>query len=147
MAVREVLLDTNALLLPFRERFPLEAELGRAAAGVPGSCPTPPSESSSTWRNGGRRAPRRRSAGRAGSPSVESPGSGDASILALAVRRGAVVVTADRGFSVRLRAAGVGVLSPRGRSTLVLLRAEPADERATVKNRSRLQRRQRPVGR
>jgi rRNA-processing protein FCF1 len=46
-------------------------------------------------------------------PVARSPGRGDASILALARRRGAWVLTADRDLRRRLLGAGVTVLVPR----------------------------------
>lgn len=142
----EVLLDTNALLLPFREHFPLESELRRVAAGATLRVPE-------TALAELRRLAEANRAGAAAAltwarqfPVVASPGAGDDSIVAVAVRRGSVVATADRRLSERLQAAGVRVLRPRSRSTLVLWPAGPprGDERpATVKNRPRLRRSER----
>ncbi len=50
---------------------------------------------------------------------VDHPGSGDDSILALALACDAVVVTADRDLSERLLDSGRDVLTPRDRDRLV----------------------------
>lgn len=114
-----VLLDTNALLLPFRERFPLLPEVERLAGdrvvGVPESVLR------ELERLGGSAAfavPALELAQRF--PSVPTEGSGDDAIFDCARRCGAWVVTADRALAERLLAAGVTVLSPRGKQRLAL---------------------------
>jgi rRNA-processing protein FCF1 len=114
-----VLLDTNALFLPFRERFPLEAELARVVPGSEVRVPAPVR----------REVARLVVAGHPGAPlaaefagrfpSVPGAGEGDVAILGIARRLRAAVVTADAGFRDRLLAAGIPVLSPRGLHRLV----------------------------
>lgn len=123
-ALAPVLLDTNAVLLPFREAFPLERELARVAPGrallVPDSVRTelerlvdraaPGSSAALAWALRHRR--------------VAAPGIGDAAVERVARRLGAWVVTGDRALVRRLRAGGVTVLRPSGHGRL---RMEPGD--------------------
>jgi rRNA-processing protein FCF1 len=137
---RVVLLDTNALLLPFRSRFPLLEEIARLTA--PARVAVPGSVLAELDRLVERRipgaAPARTFARRF--PIVASSGRGDLGLLTLAVRRGAVVVTGDRELRRRLLAAGISVLSPKG--SVRLARWDPTGasvpsekrRRATVKN-------------
>ncbi|MCI4323841.1 MAG: hypothetical protein L3K03_07495 [Thermoplasmata archaeon] len=114
-----VLLDTNALFLPFRERFPLEAELTRVVPGSEVRVPAPVRREIARLVAAGRpgAAVAAEFAGRF--PSVPGPGEGDVAILGIARRLRAAVVTADAGFRDRLLAAGIPVLSPRGLHRLV----------------------------
>jgi rRNA-processing protein FCF1 len=117
-----VLLDTNALLLPFRTGFPLEAEVGRACPGAPIVVP------SSVLDELGRLAARGILEARGASalaerfPVLSVEGRGDAAVLDAAVRYHAWVVTADRMLAQRLRRRGVTVLVPRDRHRLETLR-------------------------
>lgn len=117
-----VLLDANALFLPFRGSLDLAAEVGRWAG------PAPLRVAAGTLAELDRLVARGVSESR---PARElarrfavaaSSGRGDAGLLALAVARGWWVVTGDRAFQRRLRAAGVTVLAPRGRQGLHVLR-------------------------
>lgn len=144
--VRLVLLDTNAVLLPFRERFPLERELGALAPGAEVAVPVavlaelhhlsergePSAIPALEW------ARRHRS--------IESPARGDAALEELGLRLRTAVVTSDRGLIARLRRAGVPVLRPRGARRLVWVApAGSSGERpsATVKKRPPVERRPR----
>ncbi len=124
----QLLLDVNALLLPFRERFPLEAALQEWAPRVRWAVP------SSAWAELERLveagAPEARTAHRwAGTlPRAEAPGRGDAAIVRLARGSGAWVVTADRALLRRRRTAGVTTLSPRGRARLARTDPVPSTE-------------------
>jgi rRNA-processing protein FCF1 len=122
----DVLLDTNALFLPFRERIPLEPELERLAPGRRAVVPRTVLEElvrlARERRPGAALA--RRMAERF--PTVAAPGRGDAAVLALARRTGAWVVTSDRQLAARLILAGVTVLRPRGRARLSVDRGRPA---------------------
>jgi rRNA-processing protein FCF1 len=51
---------------------------------------------------------------------LSGSGHGDDAVVAAAVRRRAVVVTADRALQARLRARGIAVLAPRDRHRLEL---------------------------
>ncbi len=68
-------------------------------------------------------------------PTLTGPGRGDAAVQALAVRRHAWVVTADRALRERLRSEGVTVLSPRDRARLE--RFAPERPAPTPKERRR----------
>jgi uncharacterized protein len=138
-----VLLDTNALLLPFTRRFPLEKEIerlvgpaqiqvptfalaeleGLAERGVPGARPA------LDW---SAKFPRRTTRGR-----------GDAALLRAARPYRDWVVTSDRELQSRLRLRGVSTLIPRDRHRLEPVRGRiPSSpsrptrrSAATVKNR------------
>ncbi len=119
-AAPPVLLDTNALLLPFREGFPLERELARVAPGR--AVRVPDSARIELERLVARGVP--------GSPAalawalrcgrIAAPGRGDRAVEAAARRLGAWVVTADRALARRLRARGLTVLRPSGHGRLRL---------------------------
>jgi rRNA-processing protein FCF1 len=123
-----VLLDTNALFLPIRTGFPLDAEIGRL---VPGARVLVAS-------SGIRELDRlveRATPGAAGARALAEKfartavaSDGDDSVVEVAVRERAIVVTADRGLQERLRAAGLSVLAPRDRHRLELRppRSEPS---------------------
>ncbi len=122
-----VLLDTNALFLPFRTHLDLEQEIrrlvGRTRIGIPqlvlgevDRLIDRRAEAAISARILARRF-----------TLVPSVGHGDAGILAVARRFRATVVTADRGLRDRLRASGLPVLFPRRGHQLELLppRASP----------------------
>jgi uncharacterized protein len=123
-----VLLDTNALFLPIRVGFPLEAEVHRlvpgarlvvAASGVrelDGLV-----EGAAPGASGAR-------ALAAKFDRVPSTGAGDDAVLEVAVREHAVVVTADRALQERLRQRQITVLAPRDRHRLEVRPAHPANE-------------------
>jgi rRNA-processing protein FCF1 len=139
-----VILDTNALLLPFRNRLDLAAEVERccpgAELGVPQSVL---GELDRLIERGVRPATPARALARTfrAYPTQER---GDAAILSVALAEDARVVTADRELARRLVARGVAVLVPRDRSRLELRVGRPAVRRpaATVKKRARLEREQ-----
>jgi rRNA-processing protein FCF1 len=118
-----VLLDTNALFLPFRDRFPLLDELERltapAVVAVPGSVIAELDRLVARTTPGAALA--REFARRF--PIAPSSGRGDLGLLQLASRRGAAVVTSDAALRRRLLAEGIVVLYPRGSRRLA--RAEP----------------------
>jgi rRNA-processing protein FCF1 len=114
-----VLLDTNALLMPFQLGMDLEGEiervLGRCRIAVPEavmaelrSMPPTLREARAALQLAGR------------FETLPSRGMGDDAVLELASREGAVVVTGDRGLIDRLREAGLRVLRPRQRTLLEL---------------------------
>ena len=116
---RTVLLDANALLMPFQFRVNLEAELRRLLGEVDIAVPTPVLEELrllATHDRDARAAARLAARYRA----VEGVGSADDAILDLASALRAVVVTNDRPLLDRLKAAGVPRISLRSRSHLVL---------------------------
>ena len=133
-------MDTNALLLPFRSRFPLIAEIERLTA------PAQIAVSTGVLAELDRLAARRVAfavAARAWAdrfPTMRTARRGDFGLLELAVRRRASVVTSDRVLRRRLLLAGVPVLSPRGEGRLVetppgrTVSTEGRPRRATVKN-------------
>jgi rRNA-processing protein FCF1 len=130
-----VLLDTNALFLPVRTGFPLEAEIDRL---VPGARVL---VASSTLRELDRLVTRatpdagaaRTLADRFGStPAVRE---GDAAVLEVARRESALVVTADRELQTRLRAGGITVLAPRDRHRLEMRLGRPRSTRRRARPR------------
>ena len=119
------MLDTNALLLPVRARFPLESEVDRLRPGAKLSVPSSALEELERLAaRGVRGAPTALLLARR-YPVVPAEGRGDAAVLAAAVRSRAWVVTADRALAARLRQAGLTVLVPRDRSRLELWPARP----------------------
>jgi uncharacterized protein len=133
-----VILDTNALFLPVRRGFPLEAEIDRQ---LPGARPAVPSSAleeldrlAATLTADARTA--RQLADRF--PVVRTEHAGDDGILDVAVRLQAVVVTADRALQRRLRDKGVSVLIPRDRHRLELRPgAAPSVAKRANRGRSR----------
>jgi rRNA-processing protein FCF1 len=117
-----VLLDTNALFLPFRSKLPLPQEVERWRPGA--SIRVPSSVLGELDRLAARGVPRS-SLARALAATfrpIEAPGRGDAAVVRVAVRTRAWVVTADRTLARRLVDAGVSVLVPRDRDRLELRR-------------------------
>jgi rRNA-processing protein FCF1 len=128
-----VLLDANALFLPFTEGVDLVAEVRRWDDGARLAVPT--SVRREVDRLHAQGVPLAGLAARlaADLPPVVAPGRGDDALFAVAVRGRAAVLTADRALRDRLVAAGVVVLVPRDRG-----RIEPFRRRsraATVKSR------------
>ncbi|MGI0053487.1 MAG: hypothetical protein ACRECR_04410, partial [Thermoplasmata archaeon] len=124
-----LLLDTNALLLPFREAFPLERELARVA---PGRSPRVPDSARAELERLARRGVLGGSAALAWALTLArcpAPGRGDRAIEAAARRMGAWVVTGDRALAERLRAVGITVLRPSGHGRLLLIRGARAPPR------------------
>jgi uncharacterized protein len=117
-----VLLDANALFLPVRVGFPLEAEVARWRPGAKLAVPTSVLHELDRLSERGTPEASAARALAARYPSLRSPGTGDDAIVRVAVRAGAWVVTADRDLRGRLRERGVTVLSPRDRHRLELHR-------------------------
>ncbi len=145
---RLVLLDTNALFLPFTAGIDLDAEIRRWDPSATIAVPT--GARGELDRLAARGVPfagaARALAG--GFPEFPTERRGDTGLLELARGRAAAVVTADRALAERLRTAGVTVLAPRDRARLSALSPRPSRERpgrraarATVKKRPRLARR------
>ncbi len=115
-----MLLDTNALFLPVRVGFPLEAEVDRHLPGARMTVAT------STIRELDRLIARRTAGAVAARalaerfPRAETASVGDRAIVELASRRAWAVVTADRALAAELSAVGVAVLVPRDRHRLEL---------------------------
>jgi uncharacterized protein len=120
-----VLLDTNALFLPIRTGFPLEAEVARL---LPGARLVVASSGIRELD----RLTERRTPGASGARAfaekfsqTPSRAEGDDAVLEVALRENAAVVTADRQLQQRLRRRGVRVLAPRDRHRLELRPAFP----------------------
>lgn len=115
---RLVLLDTNALLMPFQFRLNLEAELGRLLGQVEIAVPAPVLAELEALSDADRHA---RSAARLALRyrTIEAHGSADDALLELGGNLEAVVVTNDAVLRERLRAARVPVVYLRSRSHLV----------------------------
>ncbi len=113
-----MLLDANALLLPFRERFPLRAEIEHLRPGAELVVPVSVLRELDTLvERGVREAGPARELART-FRALPSSGRGDAGILRAAVETGGWVATADRALARRLAARGVTVLAPRDRARL-----------------------------
>lgn len=116
---RTVLLDANALLMPFQFRLNLEAELRRLLGDVDIAVPTPVLEELrllATHDRDARAAERLAGKYRA----IEGHGSADDALLELAPSLHAVVVTNDQPLLDRLKEEGVPRAFLRSRSHLVL---------------------------
>jgi rRNA-processing protein FCF1 len=115
-----VVLDTNILFLPVRNRFPLEAEIERL---LPGAEPVvPASVVAELDRHITEEVPGAKAARALADrfPRLPSPGRGDDAIVRLATGRDLAVVTADRALRDRLVGLGIPVLVPRDRHHLEL---------------------------
>lgn len=133
-----MILDTNALLLPFRTGLDVVAEVERLAGPVELVVPRPVlAELDRLAARGVAHA----AAARALADrfrTVSGTGRGDSAVVAAAVAHDAPVVTADRGLARRLGLAGRVVYVPRDRARLH--RVDPVAPRAgrraaTVKKR------------
>ena len=134
-----VLLDTNALFLPFSASIDVVDEVRRWDPAARLAVPSAVLDEVDRLRRRGVRHAALAAALASSLPSRPSPGSGDDAVAALALRLRAAVVTADRGLRDRLAAVGLTVLVPRQKSRL-----EPFHRRARaamVKNRPPLARR------
>ncbi|MCI4345518.1 MAG: hypothetical protein L3K07_02005 [Thermoplasmata archaeon] len=120
-----VLLDTNLLLLPFQQGFPLLEALGRWSP--PSALRVPTAVKGELERLERRGVP---GAGGALELStrlkpIASRAGGDGGLLELARRERAVVATADQRLRRRLTDAGVPVLFPRGGNRVELEPGRP----------------------
>ncbi len=114
-----VVLDANALMLPFQFRLNLDAELRRVLGACDVYVPA------SVVRELERVAPRDRAARSALALAAKYrvaavDGKGDLAVIAAAKALGAHVVTNDRALLAALRAEGVPRISLRSRNHLVL---------------------------
>lgn len=114
-----VLLDTNALLMPFQMSLDVESEIerlmGRCRIAVPQVSIAELRAMGSSVRDG--------SAALKFAERFEvmpTVGLGDDAIVDLAIRTDGIVVTGDRGLIKRLHKAGLRVLRPRQRKRLEL---------------------------
>ncbi len=114
-----VLLDTNALLMPFQMGLDVEGEvlrvMGRCRMVVPRVVVAELRTMGSSLRDG---AAALKFAERF--EVMETVGLGDDAVVDLAIRTGGTVVTGDRGLIKRLHAAGLRVLRPRQKKQLEL---------------------------
>jgi rRNA-processing protein FCF1 len=110
---RGVLLDTNALLLAIRRRFPLDTEIDRLSEG--GEPRVPRSVLGELDRLADRGSGDARAARFLAEryPVVETEARGDDALVDLATRTGAWVVTADQELVRRLHRMGITALVPR----------------------------------
>lgn len=114
-----VLLDTNALLMPFQMGLDVEGEvlrvMGRCRMVVPRVVVAELRTMGSSLRDG---AAALTFAERF--EVMETVGLGDDAVVDLAIRTGGTVVTGDRGLIKRLHNAGLRVLRPRQKKQLEL---------------------------
>ena len=136
-----VLLDTNALLLPFTRGLDLAGEVRRWAGAASIAIPSTVRAELETLVARGVRFARAAREWAGSLPTAAAEGRGDTALLRLARRTGDWVVTGDRELRDRLLAADVPVLEPRSGAKLALRlprpRSRPSD-RATVMKRPKL---------
>ncbi|TLZ78127.1 MAG: twitching motility protein PilT [Methanobacteriota archaeon] len=115
---RLVLLDANALLMPFQFQVHLEAELHRVLGDVEIAVPSPVLSELTRMADDNRDA---RAAARLAKKyrAIEGHGSADDALLELAVAHRAVVVTNDQPLLDRLKSAGIPRVFLRSRNHLV----------------------------
>jgi rRNA-processing protein FCF1 len=132
---RLVLLDTNALLLPVRSHFPLEAEIQRLRPGA--VIEVPSSVLGELDRLALRGVPGARAAVALARRFrvFDVAGRGDLAIVEAAEGSRAAVVTADRALANRLRSQGVEVLAPRDRHRLERMPGRPLTARPAPRTR------------
>lgn len=116
---RLVLLDANALMMPFEFNVHLDAELRRVLGDVDIAVPTPVLMELSLLAERHRAA---RAAERLAKNyrAIEGHGSADDALLDLATTHRAVVVTNDQPLLDRLEAAGIPRVFLRSRNHLVI---------------------------
>lgn len=119
MTPREVLLDTNSLLLPHQSKIDIFAELERLGFGKP-LVPKPVLRELEVI--AARGEPRDRTAARIGMELATTrceilPGEGEVDdlLVKMAVERGLAVATNDKELKKRLKKAGVPLVYPRKR--------------------------------
>jgi len=115
---RLVLLDANALLMPFQFQVHLDAELRRVLGDVEIAVPTPVLAELALLADHDRDA---RAAARLAKNyrTIEGRGSADDALLDLATEQRAIVVTNDQALLDRLEAAGIPRVFLRSRNHLV----------------------------
>jgi len=115
---RLVLLDANALLMPFQFQVHLDAELRRVVGDVEIAVPTPVVAELDLLADHDRNA---RAAQRLAKNYriIQGHGSADDALLDLATEQRAVVVTNDQPLLDRLKAAGIPRVFLRSRNHLV----------------------------
>ncbi|MGA8302308.1 MAG: hypothetical protein WA691_07690 [Thermoplasmata archaeon] len=114
------MLDTNALFLPIRSGFPLEAEVARFVPGA--RILIAESGIRELDRLVDRATPAAAGARALADRFARTPtrAEGDEAVVEVALRERAIVVTSDRGLQERLRRCGISILVPRDRHRLEL---------------------------
>lgn len=113
-----VLLDTNALLLPFTRHFPLVEEVFRLIEGADIRVPDSVLRELGKLRSSNLMEARAALQFAKRFTIIPTDLDGDAAMETLAKEMGAWVVTADRELRERLESQGLGVLFPRGQRKL-----------------------------
>lgn len=123
-----VVLDTNALILPFERRIRVEKELERLLGPFRGIVPSPclaELERIAAQESGARRDRAKMALQFAARfERVEAEGRADAAALEVALKRGAHLFTNDKELIRKARAAGVPVIRLKGLSHLMLGHSE-----------------------
>ena len=119
-----ILLDANALMMPFQFALDLEQELVRLLGAYRAAVPSSVIRELEDLSSGN---PKARAALRfaARFPAIKAEGVGDDALFALALAEGAAVLTNDRDLRRRLRAAKLPVIYLRERSRLEALGLPP----------------------
>lgn len=115
---RFIILDANALMAPFQQNFNLDIELDNASPGINPIVPTSViRELESLMRKGDWRV--KAALDLAGKyPTIDIRGKGDAPIFNLAVNKGWMVMTQDKGLRMKLLKRGIPVMVLRGKGHL-----------------------------
>ncbi len=125
-----VLLDTNALFLPFTRHFPLEREVTRLVEGAVIEVPQSVRGELDRLVLRGRGYARAARSYAERFPVTPTDLRGDAALETLARDLGAIILTADRELRRRLHAKGMKILFPRGEKHLAFAQGpHPRKER------------------
>ncbi|MEM2869575.1 MAG: twitching motility protein PilT [Thermoplasmata archaeon] len=117
-----VVLDANALMMPFQFSINLDAELQRVLPGCKAVVPSSVVEELRAL-SASKKRPEARAALELAKRYrvVEAEGGGDEAVLSAALRIGAVLLTNDASLRKRARGAGLRVMYLRGRGHLEIL--------------------------
>ncbi len=130
MASRPVVLDTNALLLPFTDGTDVEEELVCLLGAIDLVVPEPVVQELTTLADGGgatARASRAAQRWMARCRIEATPLPGDDGLLDVARRLGAAVVTNDRRLQLEALRSGLTVVASRGAGRLFVRAASTLD--------------------
>ncbi len=117
-----VVLDANALMMPFQFSINIDAELDRLIPGCEALVPSSViDELRRVAASGGRPEARAALELAARYRTVEARSEGDEAVLEVARRLGAALMTNDSNLRKRARAAGLRVIGMRGRDHLEMM--------------------------
>jgi rRNA-processing protein FCF1 len=118
---RIVILDANALIAPFHQRFNLDIELDNASPGIKPIVPTSVIRELEDLSGKGDRKAKAALDLAKKYPSVDIKGKGDGPIFNLAVNKGWMVMTQDKALRMKLLKRGIPVIILRGKGRLQVM--------------------------